>query len=440
MRAAPVSAALPNAGAAGGEMYDLARRLFPILRSITGDGVRKTLDILSETLALDVYEVESGTPVLDWTVPPEWNLSAAWIADASGRRIVDLADSTLHVLGYSIPVRARLRGADLLEHVHWLPEHPEWIPMRTSYYSAAWGFCMTGAQRGSIRSDEEYEVVIDSTLHAGSLTYAELVIPGLSDDEVLLSTYTCHPSLANDNLSGIAVLAVLGRLLPRGLRYTYRLLFAPSTIGALTWLARNQSRLDRIKHGLIVSCVGDRGPIAYKRSRQGSAEVDRAAAHVVEARPGGVVRPFVPWGGDERQFCSPGFDLPVGSLTRTPHAEYPEYHTSGDDLGLIAPEWLADSLLTLAEVLDVLEDNAVVTSLSPHGEPQLGRRGLYETIGAGVARDVAESRQALLWVLNLADGRTSLLDIAERSNLPFGLIRQTADSLRDSGLLSEAVR
>jgi aminopeptidase-like protein len=434
----PIARAIAGAPAIGDEMFALAERLYPLQRSLTGDGLRETLRILGEKLPLDVTEVPSGTQVYDWTVPQEWNIRGAWIDDPSGQRIVDLADHPLHVVGYSVPVRERMSGSELLEHVHWLPEHPDWIPARTSYYAPAWGFCLTGPQRDAIRPEAEYEVTIDSTLADGALTYGELVVPGRSEDEALLSTYICHAGLADDNLSGIVVLEALGRLLPReGLRYTYRFLFAPTTIGALTWLSRNEDSLGRVQHGLIVSCVGDTGPVRFKRSRSGDTDLDRAAAHVVSRRPGGSAHPFVPWGGDERQFCSPGFDLPVGSLTRTEHGQYPEYHTSADDLSFIGPAELADSLATLVEILDVLERDRVLARTNPYGEPQLGRRGLYEQIGAGVAQTVEESRQALLWVLNAADGTTSLIDLATRANLPFGLVADTADLLEAAGLVRE---
>jgi aminopeptidase-like protein len=433
--AGPISRAVAGAESVGEEMYSLAQRLYPMPRSLTGDGTRETLRILAERIPLRFAEVPTGTSAYDWTVPKEWNIRGAWIADSGGRRIVDLADHPLHVVGYSPPVRERMPGSRLLEHVHFLPDHPDWIPARTSYYAPAWGFCLTGSQRDAIRPEEEYEVVIDSTLEDGSLTYAELVVPGQTGDEILLSTYVCHAGLADDNLSGMVVLEALARLLPEGLRYTYRFLFAPTTIGALVWLSRNESHLDLIRHGLIVSCVGDRGSLRYKRSRRGNATVDRAAAHVVLRRPGGTVDAFVPWGGDERQFCSPGFDLPVGSLTRTPHGQYPEYHTSADDLSFIAAPELAGSLAALAEILDVLERDGMLESLNPKGEPQLGRRGLYEQIGAGIPKEVALSRQALLWVLNAADGRTSLLDVAERAELPFDAVFAATTQLVEAELI-----
>jgi len=441
MRDEPVRTAVAASGVSGDEALGLVSRMIAVNRSLTGPGVRQTLGMLAETLPLELTEIASGTRVFDWTVPPEWSVRGAWIADSSGRRLVDLADNYLHVLGYSAPIHARMTGAELEEHLHWLPDRPEAIPFRTSYFDPSWGFCVTGDQRSAVHREEIYEVVIDSTLdESGSLTYAELVLPGRSEQEILLSTYICHPSLANE-ISGIALLAGLGRaLLDADLHFSYRLLFAPGTIGPLTWLMHNEDRLGVMRHGMIVSCVGDRGPLTYKRSRRGTAEVDRAAAHVLGSRPGGSVRPFVPWGGDERQFCSPGFDLPIGSLTRTPHADYPEYHTSADDLSFIGAAELEDSLDALAEILDVLEGNVVLESSNPKGEPQLSRRGLYETIGAGRPHDVEIGRQALLWVLNAADGTASLLDMVERAGLPFSAFREAGSVLEDAGLVREVGR
>lgn len=433
----PVAAALVSAGVTGEELMELLTRLFPISRSLTGEGVRRTLELVAETIPLEVSEVPSGTAVYDWVVPPEWQIRDAWIADAEGRRLVDLADSPLHVLGHSAPVHARMAGSALREHLHWLPEHPEWIPYRTSYFDPEWGFCVTGDQLAAIHPRAEYEVVIDSTLdEGGSLTYAELAVPGRSEEEVLLSTYVCHSTLANE-ISGIAVLAGLARALQGAdLRFTYRFLFAPTTLGALCWLHANEERLHLVRHGLVVSCAGDRGALTYKRSRRATADVDQAATLVIEQRPGGRSEDFVPWGGDERQFCSPGFDLPVGSLTRTPHGRYPEYHSSGDDLSVVGAVELADTLDALAETLDVLEGDVVLESLNPKGEPQLGRRGLYETIGAGMpSHELDASRRALLWVLNAADGRTSLLDVAERSGLTFGALRHAFEALREEELV-----
>jgi len=416
-------------------MTELLERLFPICRSLTGDGVRQTLDIVGEQIPLERTEVPSGTQVYDWTVPREWNIRGAWLDGPQGR-VCDFADSNLHVLGYSVPVNERLTLDELRPHLFSDPERPQVIPYRTSYHNENWGFCLPHELVERL-PDGEYEAVIDSTLEDGSLTYAEHVVPGASEDEVLLSTYVCHPSLANDNLSGIVLLTELAkRLEGSSRRYTYRFLFSPATLGPLTWLSRNEERLDRVKHGLVACCVGDPGPLTYKRSRRGDREIDRAAGHVVRAR-GGQIRDWSPLGGDERQFGSPGFDLPVGVLSRTPQDEFPGYHSSADDLMLVRPEHLQDSLETYLEVLEILESglpagNATYMNTSPKGEPQLGRRGLYRPIGGG---SFAEG--ALLWVLNLSDGEHDLVAIAERSGLTFDEIRAAADSLVEQGLLAE---
>jgi aminopeptidase-like protein len=426
-----------DAEAAGADVYDFARALFPLPRSLTGNGVRETLRLVDELVPLEVTEVPTGTPIYDWTAPAEWNISGAWISDVGGRRIADYADSNLHVVGYSKPIRTRLRGGELLEHLYSLPEDPDSIPYRTAYWADTWGFCVTDRQRAEIVPDAEYDVVIDATLEDGSLTYGEAVLEGESDEEILLSTYICHPSLANDNVSGIALLAVLGRdLAGRRLRRTHRLLFSPGTLGPLAWLSRNREHLERIHAGVVVACVGDDGPLRYKRSRAGDTVVDQAAAHVLRQRsPAAIVDDFLPWGGDERQFCSPGFDLPVGALTRTPHGLFPEYHSSADNLDLITPESLGDSLATVHELVDLLERNRTYISRAPYGEPQLGRRGLYREVSAGAPRAHEAFQRALLWVLNQADGSRSLLDTAERSALPFSIVAAAADALVEAGLL-----
>jgi aminopeptidase-like protein len=421
--------------AAGAEIHELARRLMPIPRSLTGEGVRETLRVVGELVPLAVTEVPTGTPVFDWIAPREWNVAEAWIADASGRRIVDWRESNLRLLGYSHPVRTRLKGAELDERLYSLPDR---IPYRTAYWADTWGFCVTEEERRAIRPDEEYEVCVDTRLEDGSLTYAEALLPGESEEEVLLSTYVCHPSLANDNVSGIALLAVLGaRLVERRLHRTHRLLFSPGTLGPLAWLSRSLERLDRVRAGMVVACVGDSGPLRYKRSRAGDTAVDRAAAYVLRGRPGSIVADFVPWGGDERQFCSPGFDLPVGALTRTPHGLFPEYHSSADDLDLITAESLGDSLAATLEILDVLEDDRTYASRNPYGEPQLGRRGLYREVSSGAPREEESFQRAILWVLNLADGGHSLLDVAERADLPFAVVADAATALRDADLIEE---
>jgi aminopeptidase-like protein len=419
-------------------MYRLAEELWPIPRSITGDGVRRTLARLKADIPLDIHEVPTGTQVFDWSVPQEWNIEDAYIADSTGRRVVDFRKHNLHVVGYSEPIDAVVELGELKEHLHTLEDHPDWIPYRTSYYKRTWGFCVDHRTYSSL-SDDSYRVVIDSRLGDGSLTYGECFLPGREDDEVLISCHVCHPSLANDNLSGIAVASTLAAVLSESAhRLSYRFLFIPGTIGAITWLSLNAARAGRIKHGLVVTCVGDAGGFTYKRSRRGNAEIDRAVEHVLRHGPALYeIRDFVPFGYDERQYCSPGFDLPVGSLTRTRNGEYPEYHTSADNLSLITSDALAGSLDVYRAVVDVLEHNTNYLNLSPMGEPQLGSRGLYPATGGGPASDEV---MAMLWALNLSDGKHSLLDIAERAQLPFDAIKSAAERLAAAELLAPAAR
>ena len=421
--------------ARGEAMYAAVERLYPICRSITGDGVRATLDILAESLPIERRGVQSGTQAFDWTVPDEWNVRDAYIADRQGRRVVDFRRHTLHLVSYSVPVRATMTLDELRPHLHTLADRPDWIPYRTTYYHRNWGFCLADEQ---LRSMDEgpYEVVIDSTLEPGELTYGELVLPGESAEEVVISAHVCHPSLANDNLSGIAVAMEVARSLRAcsARRFTYRFLFAPGTIGSLTWLSRNADVLSRIRHGLVLTGLGGPGPLVYKRSRRGERDVDRAAAHVV-ARRGGEIRSYSPYGYDERQFNAIGFDLPFGRLSRTPHGEYPEYHTSADDLSFVKPSELAESYLAVLEILDVLENDEAYRNLSPYGEPQLGRRGLYPSTGGKPATDMV---MAMLWVLAYSDGSTSLLDIASIAGSDFAGLRGAASALLAAGLLGRA--
>jgi aminopeptidase-like protein len=432
-----VSAAARPADRVGPDAFELMRRLFPLCRSLTGDGVRATFDVLEEEIPITRTEIPSGTKVFDWIVPDEWNIRDAYIADANGVRVVDFRRSSLHVVSYSEPVRTTLPLEELRARLHSLPDQPDVVPYRTSYYERTWGFCVSHRQLLEL-APGEYEVVIDSTLAPGHLSYAELAIEGEGEGEVLVSTYVCHPSLANDNLSGIAVATMLARaLLRRRLRHTYRFLFAPGTIGPLAWLHENRDELDRIEHGLALSCIGDGGDFTYKRSRRGDADVDQAMEIVL--RDSGSphrVLPWEPWGGDERQFCSPGFDLPVGCLMRTPHGEFAGYHTSADGMERISPESLAEAVHTCLELVDVLETNRRCTNLSPYGEPQLGRRGLYRSAGGAVA--TPDDERALLWVLNQSDGACSLLDIARRSGLRYAVIRRAAERLAEAGLLQPA--
>jgi len=418
----------------GHELHEFAARLYPIARSITGNGIRETLALIGQRIPLQIVEVPTGTTVFDWTVPKEWNIHDAYIKDPLGNRVVDFQRCNLHVMSYSTPVHATMSLAELRPHLFSLPENPDWIPYRTSYYKENWGFCLSHKQMLRME-DVEYEVCVDSTLKDGHLTYGEYYIRGRSTDEVLISCHACHPSLANDNLSGIAVATFLARLLStQDLRYSYRFLFIPGTIGAITWLAQNRENLRHIRHGLVLTGIGDAGGFNYKKSRQGDAEIDGAVAHVLGHYGGAAeVLQFSPYGYDERQYCSPGFNLPVGCLMRSVWGKFPEYHTSADNLDFIKPEKLSESLLVCITILNVLENNQRYINLYPYCEPHLGKRNLYRSTGGEA---IGPEINARLWVLNLSDGDHSLLNIAERSGIPFVLIRDAANILSEAGLLS----
>lgn len=419
-----------RADSLGAAMHDFARELYPLCRSITGAGTRATLDAISRLVPLERVEVPSGTQVFDWEVPREWNIRDAWIKNAAGERVVDFQRHNLHVMSYSAPVRARMTLADLRPHLFSLPDQPTWIPYRTSYYRDNWGFCLTHEALQAL-PEGEYEVCIDSTLEPGALSFGQAVLPGASSEEILIWTHVCHPSLANDNLSAIAVATQLARSLAARPRvFTYRFVFAPTTIGAITWLALNEAQVGRIKHGLVLASLGDRGAFVYKRSRRGDAEVDRVVEHVIGAD--GSAEDFSPYGYDERQFCSPGFDLPVGRLTRTPNGRYPEYHSSADNLDFITAESLGASLAACERICTVLEGNVRYRNLLPKCEPRLGPRGLYSNT---TGRNPSQFEHALLWVLNQSDGTRDLLSIAQRSRLDFDVIAHAAGAARDAGLL-----
>jgi aminopeptidase-like protein len=418
-------------------LHRLVEALYPLPRSITGDGVRRTLDLLAADLPIDRTEVPSGTTVLDWHVPDEWVLREAWIEGPDGRRVVDVADHNLHVVGYSRAVDTTLDRASLDAHLHSLPDRPDLIPYRTSYWADAWGFCLPHRQRETL-PDGEYRVRIDADLVPGSLTLGEVRVPGASDDVVLVSTHTCHPSLANDNCSGIAVAAELARrlLAADDLRLSYRIVFCPATIGAITWLAVRPEVVARVRHGVVLAGLGDPGPLTWKRSQRGNTAVDRAAAMVLPRRdPGARLLDFSPYGYDERQYCSPGFDLAVGRLSRQVHGTYPEYHTSADTPAFVDADRLADAADAAWDLLMALDADRTYRNLAPHGEPQLGRRGLYDTLGA--RPHPGDLQMAMLWVLNQSDGTRSLLDIAERSGLAPGDLADVAGILADHGLLEE---
>jgi aminopeptidase-like protein len=421
----------------GQAMYKLVAQLYPLCRSITGDGLRNTLSILRQHIPLDIHEIPTGTPVFDWEVPKEWNIKDAYVKNSSGDRIVDFKASNLHVVSYSTPLKKTIRLGELREHLYTLPDHPDWIPYRTSYYRENWGFCLRHKQFLEL-TDEEYEVCIDASLDDGHLTYGEYYLRGETSAEVLLSCHICHPSLCNDNLSGIALMVCLAKYVSAlSRRYSYRFLFIPGTIGSITWLCLNEAQVPHIKHGFVVAGVGDAGKFTYKRSRRGDTEIDRTFSHVLRYS-GSEYRiiDFFPYGYDERQFCSPAFNLPIGCVMRTPHGQYPEYHTSADNLDFVHPSALADSFAKCLSVVDALEHNTTYINLNPKGEPRLGKRGLYRAVG-GRAEGVVDEL-TMLWVLNLSDGNHDLLAIAERAGCNFESIKKAADRLREHDLLRES--
>jgi aminopeptidase-like protein len=432
----PASINAQGLAAIGRAMHELISRLYPICRSITGDGVRATLRILQDIIPLEIREVPSGTQVFDWTVPLEWNIRTAYVRDSSGKKVIDFEKSNLHILNYSIPVNTKLSLAELRKHCYTRPDRPDWIPYRTSYYEPNWGFCISHNQLLALTEDE-YEVVIDASLEKGHLTYGEWFLKGETDDEILLSVHVCHPSLANDNLSGLAVATFLAKHLSAcSVRCSYRVLFVPGTIGSITWLSQNEETVHKVKHGLVLACVGDAGKTTYKKSRRSDADIDRAVVHVLKhSGTEYAVEEFSPIGYDERQFCSPGFNLPVGCFMRTPHGQFSEYHTSADDVDFVKPASLADSFSKCLSVFQILESNRTYLNQNPKCEPQLGRRGLYQMIGG--SSDAKSKERALLWVLNLSDGNHSLLQIAEQSGIPFEAINDAAAALLSRSLLRE---
>jgi len=421
--------------ATGRTLHEFAAELYPICRSITGKGLRQTLKAIQNRIPLEILEVPSGTQVFDWVVPKEWNIEDAYIKDSSGQRVVDFQKCNLHVVNYSAPIHATLPLSEIRPHLFSIPSHPEWIPYRTSYYKEDWGFCLSHRQAAAMAGGN-YEVCIKSTLEDGHLSYGEYYLPGRLEEEVLVSCHVCHPSLANDNLSGLTVATHLAQLMVgKAHRYSYRFLFIPGTIGAITWLSRNQQAASRIRYGLVLAGIGDRGTFHYKKSRRENAEIDRVVTHVLtHAVPSFSILPFSPYGYDERQYCSPGFNLPVGCLMRSVWDSFPEYHTSADNMDFLDSESLEESLRVCASIMDVIENNLSYRNLAPFCEPQLGRRGLYPATG-GISPELEIN--ARLWVLNLADGQHSLLDIAERSGLPFAVLNDAAGLLLRNGLLAQ---
>jgi len=412
-------------------------RLWSLNRSLTGEGNRESLRILSELVDLKVHEIPSGTTCFDWTVPPEWNAREAWIKDPKGNIVVDFRENNLHLLGYSTPIHAKISLAELKKNLYSLPDNPDWIPYRTSYYKERWGFCLTHNQLMSL-PEGEYEVFIDSTLDKnGSMTIADAVIEGETDEEIMFSTYICHPSMANNELSGPLVQAFLYQAIKSlgKTRYSYRFAFLPETIGAIYYLSQHGEHLkEKLRAGYVLNCIGDAGKFTYKRSRQLTSLADRAAETVLaQTKIGCHAEDFFPLGSDERQYCSPYFDLPVGSVMRTRYYIYPEYHTSADNKDFISFEAMETSVSRLLDIVKLLEANTYYVNQMPHCEPQLGKRGLYPNLGSDTSTRLRVG--AMMWTLNLADGKHDLIDIIRRSGQPYSEILEVVKTLTEHGLL-----
>ena len=434
------------------EIYSLMEELYPICRSITGEGIRKSLKILKKNIDLNIFEVSTGTKVFDWKVPNEWNIKDAYVKNKNGKKIIDFKESNIHLVSYSIPINEKISLKDLKKHLHSLPKKPNSIPYVTSYYKENWGFCLAD-NKLKLMKDDYYNVKIDSSLKSGSLTYGEYFKKGKISDEVLISTYICHPSLCNDNISGVAVSAILAKILAKiNTYYSYRF------IGAITWLSKNKKNLSKIKHGLVITCVGSGNNITYKKTRDGNSRIDNVVIEILKKfKKNFKIREFYPFGSDERQFCSPGINLPVGVLMRTPYYEFKEYHTADDNFKLIKKKWLNDSLITLCKIISKLENEKIsekpknkkiielkhdtYLNLKPKCEPQLGKRKLYREISKQRLVDKNDSENlkemSIFWVLNFSDGIHSLEDISKKSGLTLELLKKSTKRLVEKKLLKK---
>jgi aminopeptidase-like protein len=420
------------------EIENYFDRLWSITRSLTGNGNRETLKILSEIIDLKITEVPSGTECFDWTVPPEWNIKEAWIKDSKGNNIVDFSENNLHILGYSEPFQGKLSFEELKSHLYTLPDQPDLIPYLTSYYKRRWGFCLTHNEFLKLDQNETYEVLIDSSLdEKGSMTIGEAILKGKSDKEILFSTYICHPSLASNELSGPLVSAFIYNKLKekKELNYTYRFIFVPETIGSIYSLSvYGEHWKSNLEAGFVITCIGDDGKFTYKRSRIGHSLPDRAVETILKQTENDFnLIDFFPGGSDERQYCSPGFNLPVGSLMRTMYGKYREYHTSADNKDYVSFEAMEKSVEKYIEVIDLIEKNKKYINKIPYCEPQLGKRGLYPTLGS--QKGTQHAVEAMMWVLNLSDGENDLISISERSKIPVKDLIPVIDKLIKNGIL-----
>lgn len=416
-------------------MYSLVKELFPICRSITGDGVRKTLRIIQREIPeLKIFEVPTGTKVFDWIVPKEWNIKGGYIETLEGKKVIDFADTNLHVMGYSLPIDKIVSREELLEMCYTIPEQPDYIPYVTSYYKERSGFCLSEKQKQALTEDT-YHVIIDSTLENGSLTYGELLIPGNSKDEIFLSTYVCHPSMANNELSGPAVAVELAKyiLANKDRRYSYRIIFIPETIGSITYLSKNLDYLQKhVIAGYNISCVGDDRTYSYVESPYADTLADRVAQNVLNFHYPEYKRySFLHRGSDERQYCSPLVHLPLCAICRSKYEEYPEYHTSADNLNLVSPNGLYGAFEVYRKCIDLLENNYMYIVTTPC-EPQLGKRGLYPTLSR---RGSINETRSMTAFIAYADGKHDLVDISNRINVPIDRLLPIIKKLLDNGLI-----
>ena len=431
----------------GNEMHDLMKELYPLCRSITGEGVRETLSILKKHIPfLNQHEVPTGTEVYDWIIPNEWRVKEAWLKyKDSDDKIIDYENLNLYLLNYSRPYKGIISYDTLKQHCFTLEEYPDWTPYRTAYYSDMWGFCMPYSQFSKLDKNREFEVNIDTELREGSLTYGEAYIKGKSEEEILISTYLCHPSLCNDNLSGVVLTTFLAKLLSlrNNLQYSYRFIFVPETIGAVTWLAHNEDKFSYIKYGLVATCVGDAHPFVYKKTRDGNQTIDRVVEQaLVDSGKDYRILDYYPGGSDERQYGSPGINLPVGSLVRglyttetIPPKPFEEYHTSADNLSYVKAEYLQESLEVYMKVTEYIEKNCKYISLNMKGEPFLAKRNLNLPIGSG--KGIYYSDVAIRFLMCYSDGTNDLLQIAKKARMSFEEIYNTAQILEEVGLLKK---
>lgn len=422
----------------GKVMYERATELFPINRSLSGPGVRQTLTYLKDIIPeLNIHSVSSGTQAFDWTVPKEWHIEDAYIIAPNGEKICDFKECNLHLMGYSIPQNRTLSLEALQKHLYSIPSMPDAIPYVTSYYKENWGFCLTHNQRTKLR-EGDYKVVIKSKLFDGELNYGEIVLPGKSTKEILLSTYVCHPSMANNELSGPVVTIALAEAIKKmkDREYTYRILFLPETIGSIVYISKHLDHLKQnLKAGFIVTCVGDERDYSYLNSRQENSLADKVAIHTLKHHTEKYTHySFLERGSDERQFCSPGVDLPVCSIMRSKYGTFPEYHTSLDDLSFITEKGLAGSYRALLSAIQILEHNWVY-KVTTSCEPQLGKRGLYPNT-SDMQQDYSQVRR-MTNLLAYADGTKDLIDLADKINESALSLIPLIRTLVASGLLTK---